>query len=288
MINKLKYYYNLNKPYIIKYKNKNYIKSENKLYLLYEIDKKRNKQEIIEAYELTKKYPEYDKIILNKNNTIFTIIDGKIYILIKKNYSKKNKIQNRIINKETKWLDKSNWITLWEDKIDYIEKIYKNIKGNYSVIDESINYIIGMAEVAICYLANNSTESKERNLKYICRKNYDESEYYNPLNVIIDYPEREISEMLKKIFWDTENKNENAIQYLKQITLNYDPVCVYARLLFPNFYLNEYINSIKYQNVKKIRNIISRLNEYEQYTKLIYNILKEREKGKTIPKINWL
>ena len=26
------------------------------------------------------------------------------------------------------------------------------------VIDESINYIIGMAEVAICYLVNNSTE----------------------------------------------------------------------------------------------------------------------------------
>lgn len=285
MINKLNYYYNLNKPYIIKYKNKNYIKSENKLYLLYEIDNKRNKQEIIEAYELTKKYAEYEKVVLNKNNTIFTIIDGKTFILIKKNYSKKYKIQNRIVHKEIKWLDKSNWITLWKEKIDYIEKIYKNIKGKYIVIDESINYIIGMAEVAICYLVNNSTEQKERNLKYICRKNYDESEYYNPLNVVIDYPEREISEMLKKIFWDNESKNEKAIQYLRKNTLNYDPICVYARLLFPNFYLNEYINSIKYKKLKKIRNIINRLNEYEQYTKLIYNILNEKEK---IPKINWL
>ena len=286
MIDKLEYYYNLTKPYIIKYKNKKYVKSGNEIYLLYQLGGEINKQEIIEAYELTKIYPEYEKIILNKSNSIFTVIDKKTYILIKKKSLKKYINTNRMIMRKTKFLDKSNWISLWENKIDYIETIYKNIKGKYIIIDESIDYFIGMAETSIYYLQNNLSESDEKNIKYICRKNYDELEYYSPLNIIIDYPEREISEMLKKIFFENENYYEKAIKYLKRTKINYNPTKVYARLLFPNYYFNEYINSIKHQDFRKVLNIINRMNEYEIFLKSIYNII--REKDFKLKEITWL
>ena len=124
MITKLINYYNLENLYITKIRNKNYVKSNDRIYILYEIDKNKNKQEIIEAYKITKNYPEFEKIIFNRKNMMFTNIDNKEYILIEKKYYKKQIVKRIIVNDEIKYLDRSNWIRLWEKKIDYIEKTY--------------------------------------------------------------------------------------------------------------------------------------------------------------------
>ena len=287
MITKLINYYNLENLYITKIRNKNYVKSNDRIYILYEIDKNKNKQEIIEAYKITKNYPEFEKIIFNRKNMMFTNIDNKEYILIEKKYYKKQIVKRIIVNDEIKYLDRSNWIRLWEKKIDYIEKTYYHIKGENIIIDESIYYFIGMAEVAISYIKNNSSKYNRKNEKIICSKTYDEMEIYNPLNIIVDYPEREISEYLKKIFWKNEYTEELAVKYLEKNIINCNLSSIYARMLFPNFYFDAYLKCITNNNeTEEIVKIINRLNEYENYTKLIFNTLKHA--SQKLDEVKWL
>lgn len=285
MLNTIKYYYNLNDLYIFTYKNKKYIKSNNKIYQFCEVH---NISETLEAYKITNKYQEYEKILLNKEGQVFTKYNNKVYVLIEKKHTRKNFPITRMLVQEGKYmLDKSNWIALWTKKTDYIEYTAKHINGKYGIIDESINYFIGMAETAIAYLKNNKINTQFSE-KVICRRQLEESEYYNPINIIIDYQARDISEYLKKIFWTNEytyDKIHKILETIKNSSKN-DYILIYARLIFPNFYFNKYIQVLENNSLEEIKIIINRLDEYENYVKSVFNILKEKDKS--LKKIEWL
>ena len=76
------------------------------------------------------------------------------------------------------------------------------------MIDESSDYYIGMAETAISYIKYNIQQT-DNNLT-ICHKRIKNDEMSNPMNLVVDHRERDISEYLKYIFINQEN-NLNTI-----------------------------------------------------------------------------
>ncbi len=284
MLNTIRYYYNLNDIHITNINKKTYIKCRNKLYLFSEVF---NIPLVYEAYTITNKYPEYEKIILNRNQNIFTEYNNKLYVLIEKKNIKETLPSIRLITTDKKYLlDRTEWNILWGKKIDYVEYNEKHIKGIYTSIDESINYFVGMSETAINYFKYNITTTIHE--KAICRRRMEPAEYYNPLNIVIDYRMRDIGEYLKKIFWTNNYTQDKVYEILNKVeNNNYNYKLLYARLLFPNYYFDAYdqvVNNIRDQEIIKI--IISRIDEYETYINNIYKILSSQNKG--LIKVDWI
>lgn len=201
MKNVIMYYYNLNNINIYKINDRNYVKYKNEIYLFQPVI---NERETIEIYNLLKNNSKFYRIILNKDKTIFTPYKGTKFVLQKIFSNKIELIYNpikyfQVINSKTT-LDRTNWIYLWQIKIDYYEYQLKHISGKYPIIDESINYFIGMAETAISYIKYNCKKIEYNDDVTFCRRRINKEDFYNPLNIIIDYKERDIGEYLKYIF----------------------------------------------------------------------------------------
>lgn len=286
MKNVIMYYYNLNNIKVYKSKNKKYIKCQNNIYLFEPVI---NKTEILEIYNLLKIPNKFYKIILNKNHDIFTPYNGSLYVLLKTNNIKGNIsdiiIEEIQINSVQKLLDRTNWSFLWSKKIDYYEYQIKHIKGKYSIIDESFQYFIGLAENALSYFEYNCKSINKP--VTICHRRILKDEFYNPLNIVIDYKERDIGEYLKYIFWNSKDKYQNADKIIDAILKsNKNIELIYSRLLYPSFYFDVYdeiVNSR--ENIEKIQMIVSRIDEYEEYLNYIYKKIKIK---KEIPEIIWL
>ncbi len=283
MKNTIMYYYDLNDVILSKINGINYVRSKNKIYIFSEIY---NINEIYEIYNLLSNKKNYYKIIKNRMGDIVTPYNNKNYILMEKETKKISNIPPIIVKNTDYLLDRSNWYELWRNKNDYYEYQMNHIRGKYKIIDESIDYYIGIAENAISYISYNI--KKINNVKMICHKRINADEYFNPLNCVIDYQERDIGEYLKYIFWSNEYKKINLNDFFaKKINhniINYN--LLYARILYPTEYFDKYdqiVNSLA--EAEKLNSIIKRQKEYELYINNIYEIIS---KYSVIPKIDWL
>lgn len=300
MKNALFFYYNIdvsnnsiskiNSDYYFNYQNSNYIVAK------YE----RNIEEITELYKLTEEMinnnvPLY-KIILTKDNNVLFMNDNISYILMIM-----PKIKNRIItykdvinfnyvllNAKYKFLDKSSWTTFWSNKIDYIEYQFFQIEKKYSLIKESINYYIGIWENAISYY--NTNISIDNLQKCVCHKRLttkmDLLSFLNPLNLVIDYKERDISEYIKS-FIETEKYTEDHINlFLKEIPPERNVIIRFiSRTLFPSNYFDLYEEIIYDKfNEEKITNIIDNKKNYLSLLKIVFKYFEKNN----IPVIEWI
>lgn len=281
MKNLIEYYYNLKNINLGKYKNKILIKSNKENYLF---EKVFDEKEVIKQYNLTNNINNYYKIITNKDNKIITKHKDNNYVLLKlTNNNERVKLEKNI---EVNNSDKIKIEKLWQKKCDYIEYQQLHIIGKYPIIDESIDYYIGLTETAITYLIyNDSYDINEK--KYLSHKRINQKDYYNPLNTKIDYRERDLSEYLKYIFLNEEYHKKNIEKIIESNNLTEkESIRLLARMLYPSFYYDEYFEYIKKKtNEKKLLNIIKRVNEYENYLYLIQNILNSNI---DIRKINWI
>ena len=272
MINNIKYYYGIIANDIVQ-KDDDYYFDNYVLKLFY-------KELNIELYNylLTNKIYVH-KIIYNRNNEYITYINDKPYILF---YMQKNdKINlsflsnyNIVFNHK----NNTNWAILWSVKVDYYEKNYNNIKDN--IIKESFNYFIGMAENAILLFKKINIS----NNICLCHERFSNNDdFYNPLNLIIDYKVRDYAEYIKNEFY---NHNKYYYDYIKRIIYKYnynDVMLFFIRMLFPSTFFDEYDNYIKQEKVNY--NFFYKKYEYEIYLKKIY---KEIRKKYNVPTINWL
>lgn len=284
MRNTIRFYYNFDDIYVSKMNGINYVKYKNKIYTFTEIS---NKESALEAYSITKNYSEYEKIILNKDGTIFTPYSNGLYVLIEKKSKSKDLPTTRLLpNNINYMLDRTSWGTLWEKKVDYFEYQIRHIKGTYKSIDESIDYFIGMAESAISYMNYNAMNSAEQ--KAICRRRMDNQDYYNPLNIVVDNRMRDIGEYLKMLFWSNSYNLKKVLFIVKKIEPNLNNYkLLYARLIYPSYYFDAYervINNKEDEEV--ILKIINRIDEYEKYIDGIYQMLKNNNKN--LSKVEWL
>ncbi len=288
MKNTIMYYYGFENISIIRQKRRKYIKHNNDIYIICRVY---NEKEVLELYEITRGIPFFYKFIPNKDGSIFTMYQDFIFVLLKINDKSsmitQNKNQISLDENKKYYLDRSDWYELWTRKNDYYEYQYQHIKGKYKVIDESINYYIGLAENAISYIANIPINLKEQEKKGLYPKRLLESEYHNPLNYVIDYKERGLSETLKYLFLNKKYLSQN----IEKIILSYNCTetgykLLYGRMLYPSMYFDIYDKVINdFENEKELVNVIKRLKEYEEYLKEIYRIISKHTK---IKNIDWL
>lgn len=300
MKNALLFYYNIeisnnnlkriNDNYYFAYQSRNFI-----------IEKyNRNVEDIIELYNLTEEMinnniPLY-RIIPTNNNNILFLYEGNYYILmIMPNVLNRIITYNDVINfnyipvnKKYRIIDKSAWTTFWSKKIDYIEYQFFQIEKKYPIIKESINYYIGIWENAISYYNNNII--LDNKFKCVCHKRLssktDLLSFLNPLNLVIDYKERDVSEYIKSFVFNEKYTEKNIETFLNEVPINRENIIrLIARILFPSNYFDLY-ESIIYENVseEKIKSLIDNKKNYLFLLKAVFNYFERYD----IPIIDWV
>lgn len=297
MKNFIKFFYNMkvtNTNFINNYYEFNH---NNNYYRLYMLNEEYNIYNYNNIYTINKELINntlMSEIILNKDKNIITTYHNINYILLKINCN----INKNITLEEIDYLskvkivnnNKSNWGLLWSKKIDYLEELISENGKKYPQVVNSFNYFIGLSENAISYYNNIDIDN---NMMYyishkVLRPTDKVDSLYNPLNIIYDYRVRDVAEYIKNSFW-TDNHNIynelNNYLYKNNLSLNEVKLLI-SRVLFPSFYFDLYEDIFNYNKDEKIlNNIISRIDEYEEYLNSIIIYFK---RFYPIDEIEWL
>ena len=261
-------------------KNRTVIKYNNEIYYLERIE---NPDEVIEQYNISKDYDIFYSFVINMNDSIVSQWNNGFYVLLKDNLKSFEDFNLDMNSLSVNSLISLNWRELWMRKSDYIEYYYANIVGKYKLVDESVNYYLGMLEMAIYYLY----DYKDYNdAGFIVHKEFNKNSLFNPLNLKIDVKERDFAEYLKFIFYNNEYKNIDVEKLINKYKDYYNFELVIARLLYPNYYFDLFEKIILLEESENaLLNIISRNQEYEVYLKKIITFIGTFFKVK---KIDWL
>ena len=268
--------------------NNGYFSYNNHLFCLY---KYQRRIEEIDSLVLLNNYMlkrniHINRIIFNIENSALTFYDNNYYVLLLINYKYNGGYFKfiEINNNEFNMLKRNNWEYLWSRKIDYIEYQVKHLENSYPLLMESVNYYIGLAENAIQYF--NLLKLDNSNL-YISHRRINEDILYNPVELIIDYKVRDLSEYLKKCFFNNKKSIYDIKKYLNNIELNnIDYILLYVRMLYPSFYFDIYEDIINNNlDEKEILKIINKTSLYEE---LLYELYLLIRKKVNIIGINWI
>lgn len=296
MKNFLEYYYNLLNITVHEKEGYYYFLYNNNYYVFLQVN--RSSEEVQAIYKLHNNLKYYHRIILNRNNSPITYFNNRQYVLLKINImnGKINyldlKKQEVLVNREIQILLRNNWVELIEKKIDYFEYQRVHLKNEYKVLDESLDYFIGMAENAIGYLNNALASTKRMNSDSLVinhRRIGDDSKvfFYNPLNIVIDHSTRDVSGYLKYLFVSNSYNISILNEVINNLNLSsYGGQLLYGRMLYPSFYFDIYEKIINSGEMEKSSySIITRMVEYEEYLSIIYKIINNNIK---IPSIDWI
>lgn len=292
MKNIIEYFYNLKIDTLHKNRNRYEFEiNKNRYYLVLAY---RYEKELEQIENLIKDNKNFDQIIRNINSKLMTNINGKNYLLLEKS-NKKTAIEDELLNYYKVLLpsqlyfniDRTDWVYLWSEKIDYIEYQKIHLKGEYPLLEESINYFIGMAENAIMYVRNCFKEDNNLDDIVLSHKRIISKEFNSPINLIVDHRSRDISEYLKYLFFTNDYDYIKINQYLQKLNLNsYMYKLLYGRMLFPTFYFDKYDDIVnKNKSEKEILTILKKVEAYEDFLKNIYLIINQNT---AIKKVDWL
>lgn len=290
--------YNLDITDIKKIYNNYYFTYQNSNFIVMEY--KRDLKQIESLYKLNKEmlklgYPVHEIIITRDYNIIFEY-DGKNYALMRLNIKENRLITikdiisfNCIINSQIlNDLDNTNWPKYWEKKIDYIEYQFNEVKENYKIINESINYYIGIWENAISYYNDNFNDINIK--KVICHKRLNTNttliDFYNPLEYVIDYKMRDIGEYLKSYVLDKNFTITEINNILNKLNLSYSNIILLiSRVMFPSLYFDQYEKIIiDHEEEETIKEIIKKHDNYHALIKTIF----KKYLNYNIPIIYWI
>lgn len=298
MKNKIEYYYQIININIHEKDNIYYFTYNNKNYMFFICN--RDVKELEQIYLLQNTSSKYHKIILNRNRNVVTIINNKTYILVEvidynqsiltiNDITNKNKISNV---RQFNLLLRNDWYSLWTKKIDYIIYQRKHLNKKYLVLDEFLDYFLGLAENAISYVNDTNIKEKkdERDELVISHRriisNY-KSTYYNIADIIIDHPARDITEYLKYVFYNEQIDYNNISKLINSVDLsNYGFRMLFGRMVFPSYFFDMYEHIVNDKlSESQIKTLILKINQYEKYLKFIFNEINKKTK---IPMIEWL
>lgn len=297
MENALIYYYDIYIEKINKIIDNFYFEFNNNNFIisLYNRNEVEAKEILLLNQEMIENNIPVYKIILTKFNSILFEYNKNLYILMQ--------LPN-IINKEIEWeevlkffyipkqsynyLDKSNWSMSWQNKIDYIEKQFMQFENKYPIIKESINYYIGIWENAISYYNDNVIQNNSQ--KVVCPKritcNSDLFSLYNPLNLTIDYRERNLIDYIKSFLLQKKYsiyKLNTIFKVLEQ--QNVDVYRILSRSLFPSEYFDLYEEIlINNADEKLLIKVIEKNDNYLEFLRAIFKYYSKYN----IPLIKWI
>lgn len=304
MNNYINYYYNIYPDFIHEKNNMFYFEHNNERYYFMIFD--RPLEDVNYLYELNiemiRRGSLVHELIINKNKHIVTTVNNIPYVLIKVyiNENKKNNLSETMfisINntgiKKNKTLDRSDWITLWSNKIDYFEYQISQVGKEYPIVCECLCYYIGLAENALSYAKNTMNESQmiEHDTLTVAHKRIKATdtlfETYNPLSLVIDYRVRDLGEYIKSNFFNDINVWPEIKECLSHYGLSpYSKRLLYARLLFPTYFFDVYEMIIEGKlKEETILPIINKSKQYEEFLIAFFNYI---DHDKNMPKIEWL
>ena len=227
MIDFINYYYNLY-PLNINKSDTNYMfYIDNIKYYFIPYDRELNELDYIVKLniEMVNNGSLVHEIIRNKLNKVLTIYENNNYILLRCNINCDKVVsiediiymlnESKISYDKNNILNRMNWSKLWELKIDYFEYQMTHIIKKYPILYSIIDYYIGLGENAIQYF-NTVVLNNRGNIEIsICHKRINSNstlfDLYNPLNLIIDYKVRDISEYIKSSFFNNNNNINNTM-----------------------------------------------------------------------------
>ena len=225
------------------------------------------------------------QIIMNINNEFITQIDNKNYVLVENNTKKERSIQiPNFLVKELPLLKRNNWDILWSRKIDYIEYQMAHLEKHFPLLNESINYYIGLSENAISYFKMINLENYPL---YLSHRRLTKESFNNPLEYVIDYRVRDLAEYLKYLFFFVIMEISGILNFIKRINLNYiDYLLLYTRMLYPSYYFDVYEDIVNNnQEEKRIKEIIKLSDKYE---KMLYELYLYISQKYNILGIEWI
>lgn len=286
MLDYINYFYNLYPPLLNK-ENDNYVffVGNEKYYLT---PYRRELSEIKDLVELNKRMISSNslvhEIIINKFNEPISVISNENYVLLRVYVNDIKKIDiNDIIYMLNENVDlsglksllRTNWVSLWSSKVDYIEYQMGHLIKKYPFLNNTIDYYLGLCENAITYIKNLKMFSDYKIPIGISHKRIIKDatlfDLYNPLNLIIDYKVRNIAEYLKDAFFKDEDVN-----YILNIVFKnfwFDKLnlsLLVARLLYPSYYFDlfeEIIDKELDENI--IFPLTKKSSRYEEFIDLI-------------------
>jgi len=238
--------------------------------------------------KLLSEHKKVNNLIINKENSFITLYKGKEYVLLKINC-----IENEIVDIEDFYIINMDeppikWSEVWSNKIDYLEyQVSQRALGKDNILN-SFSYYVGLAENAIQYY--NMLDIKDFSVsiqhKRIYANNY-EINYYNPINMIIDYSIRDISEYIKFSFFEDKLDINMIFNYINKLYLNNIMLnLLFVRLIFPTYYFDHYEKLINdEENEEAIMSIICKSKEYELFLRNFYLYFS---KSYNLVKIDWL
>lgn len=276
--------------YYFTFQNSNFIVSK------YE----RSLEEAKELYNLSEEMisnniPIYKIILTQTGNILFDFENNHYLLMIIPKVKNRIITYNDIINfnyvpiaKKYRLLDKSSWNTFWSNKIDYIEYQFNQIEKKYCIIKKSINFYIGIWENAISYFNTNIVNDSEQ--KCVCHKRLNSKtdilSFLNPLNLVIDYKERDISEYIKYYVMTERYTKENIYSFLKVIPTKKSNIIKFiSRTLFPSYYFDIYEEIIlDIIDENKIIDVIKNKKNYLFLLKIVFSYFEKD----SIPQIDWI
>lgn len=217
-------------------------------------------------------------ILPNKDGNLFSEIDNKKYALLRVNGILKYEFKFDEFKFYPIDEDGIDWGTLWGERLDYYEVQIRELGIKYQTVLNSFGMFSGLAENAILYF--NMTLEKfgdlkkevgivHNRVKYPCYL----IDYYNPLNYVIDYNVRDISEYIKSYVISDDFDVNNVIALISRMNLN-DLMfnLLYARLLYPTFYFDVFDKIILEDGKDNdIVFVLNKLNNYLEMLKSVYN-----------------
>lgn len=286
MLDYINYFYNLYPPLLNK-ENDNYVffVGNEKYYLT---PYRRELSEIKDLVELNKRMISSNslvhEIIINKFNEPISVISNENYVLLRVYVNDIKKIDiNDIIYMLNENVDlsglksllRTNWVSLWSNKVDYIEYQMGHLIKKYPFLNNTIDYYLGLCENAITYIKNLKMFSEYKIPIGISHKRITKDatlfDLYNPLNLIIDYKVRNIAEYLKDAFFKDEDVN-----YILNIVFKnfwFDKLnlsLLVARLLYPSYYFDLFEEIIdKELNENIVFSLTKKSSKYEEFIDLI-------------------
>ena len=301
MKNVLNYKYNLYPDRVINVKDSYYFFIDNNKYYIVKLN--RQVEEIDLIFSVNKKLELMNKavysIVLDKENKKYFDFEEKNYMILKvlKEENKSLKLFdiiefNKLLKTKSKnLLNRNDWKKLWSEKIDYYEYRMSVVKEENDIVNRSFSYYVGLAEDAVGYYVDTLLEEKNINME-LCishkRISYPtiNAKIYNPLTFVFDYKVRDIAEYLKTMFFlDKLDWNEVLELFNKFLISKTNCRLFYARLLYPSYYFDAYEEYIETRDDKKLKNIISKSKEYEDFLFDIYYLIK---KYAQIPEVEWI
>ena len=158
----------------------------------------------------------------------------------------------------------------------------------YPLLSKSFAYYDGITETAISLLNSVNYSNVKTFISHNrIAKNTTLFDLYNPLNIIIDTRVRNIAEYFKNTFFYDNNPINEIHHFIRSYNLNNDEAILFlTRMIYPSYYFDIYDDIISSKiSEDKINVIIKRVDDYENFLRQIYTLIKNKY---NIPEIDWL